>query len=492
MRKRLNVTGAAVVFILITLLIIDITGMEFMDTEMPLKHTLLIRSGLIAFGALLAASLIIIYIRILMKIKAETAAKEHAIQADMDKSCFLAKISHEIRTPVNAILNITGIQMQKEAMDPELKEALDRIFSSGNFLLDIINDLLDLSKIEAGRLELSPVKYDVATLINDTINLIVTRYNAKPVEFDLLIADNIPSALFGDGIKIKQILNNLLSNAFKYTESGKVTLSISADVMEGQGEAVLVFRVSDTGQGMTSEQVEKLFDEYTRFNMNANYAVEGTGLGMSVVKHLVNLMNGTISIESEPGKGSVFVVRLPQGLTGSAVLGVEAAEKIRLFHKGNLSRVNELPKVYNEYMPYGTVLIVDDMEINLYVVRGLLAPYGLSVKTAEDGFEVIKKIKNGASYDIIFMDHDMPKIDGIETVKTIRELGYTKPVIALTAYAMAEQAEMFLSKGFDGIISKPIDIRQLNTILNKYIRDKYPVEVIETARRQAVLFQLKD
>ncbi|MDR2731189.1 MAG: response regulator [Treponema sp.] len=493
MNRRLKITGAAVVFIIAAqaaLLIMEITGIVSVNSgTAPVQ--MLIKSGLIVLGILLAAALVAVNIRVLSKIKAETAAKEQVIKANRDKSSFLARIGHEVRAPVNTILSVTGIQMRKETPDPELKEALDRIYSSGNFLLDIINDFLDLSKIEAGRLELVPVKYDTANLINDTVNLIVTRYNTRQVEFDLRIDGNIPSALFGDDLRIKHILNNLLSNAFKYTESGMVTLSVSADVTEAREEAVLALRVSDTGQGIASEHVEKLFDEYTRFNTDANRAVEGTGLGMSIVKHLVNLMNGTISVESEPGKGSVFTVHLPQKLAGGALLGRQAAENIRLYHKGNLSQIRELPKIIHEYMPYGRVLIVDDMEINLRVTEGLLAPYGLSVETAARSFKVIDKIKSGASYDIIFMDHYMPGIDGVETVKIIRELGYLKPIIALTANATAEQAEKFLSKGFDAYLLKPVDLRKLNAFLNKYIRDKYPVEVIDAARRQAALFRLE-
>jgi FOG: CheY-like receiver len=236
---------------------------------------------------------------------------------------------------------------------------------------------------------------------------------------------------------------------------------------------------------MTNEQMHKLFDEYTRFNLEANRTVEGTGLGMNITRQLVRMMNGEISVESEPGKGSVFTVRLPQKIVGSGVLGKESAEKVKQFNTGRTAQTNNAPQFVREYMPYGRVLIVDDVESNLYVARGLMAPYGLSIEIATSGPETIEKIKGGATYDIIFMDHFMPQMDGMEATKIIRDLGYTHPIIALTANALAGQAEMFLENGFDGFISKPIDIRQLNASLNKFIRDKYPPEVVETARRQA-------
>jgi CheY-like chemotaxis protein len=313
------------------------------------------------------------------------------------------------------------------------------------------------------------------------------RFDSKPIEFNILVAENIPSTLYGDELRIKQILNNLLSNAFKYTDKGEVSLSAAVENAPQENEAriTLVFRVSDTGQGMTAEQIQSLGNEYTRFNAEANRTTEGTGLGMSITKHLIRIMDGEISVESEPGKGSVFTVRMPQGIVGEGVLGREAVENLMQFRIGKAGQVKKAQQIIREYMPYGRVLIVDDIETNLYVARGLMAPYGLSFETAASGFEAIKKIKDGAVFDIIFMDHFMPIMDGIETVKNIRALGYTHPIVALTANAQAGQAEMFAENGFDGFISKPIDIRQLNFYLNKLIRDKQPPETLEAARKQA-------
>jgi CheY-like chemotaxis protein len=246
----------------------------------------------------------------------------------------------------------------------------------------------------------------------------------------------------------------------------------------------IVFRISDTGRGMTGEQVDKLFDDYTRFNMEANRTTEGTGLGMGIAKRLVQLMSGEIGVESEPGRGSVFTVRLPQGtVVGARVLGKELAESISRLSYDQSAQKKNGPQIVREYMPYGSVLIVDDMEPNLYVARGLMLPYGLSIETASSGHEAVSKIKNGAKFDIIFMDHFMPGMDGFEAVKIIREFGYTRSIVALTANAVVGQADLFMENGFDGFISKPIDIRQLNVTLNKLIRDRYPAETVEAARR---------
>jgi signal transduction histidine kinase/CheY-like chemotaxis protein/PAS domain-containing protein len=409
-------------------------------------------------------------------------AKEHAEQSNRFKSQFLSHMSHEIRTPMNAILGITEIQLQNENLMPDMQEALSRIYNSGYLLLGIINDILDLSKIEAGKLELAPVNYDVPSLINDVVHLNIIRFDNKPIVFDLQLDEKIPMTLSGDELRIKQILNNLLSNAFKYTETGKVSLSITVEYGDDPAWVTLVFRVSDTGQGMTREQLDKLFDEYTRFNQEANRTTEGAGLGMNITKRLVSLMNGEISVESELGKGSMFTVRLPQKIVDVGILGKEIVENLMQFRMGKMTQMKKAPQVVREYMPYGKVLIVDDVETNLYVANGLMSPYGLTIDTAGSGFETIEKIKKGETYDIIFMDHFMPKMDGIETTKIIRNLGYTKPVVALTANALTGQTEVFLASGFDGFISKPIDLHQLNAVMNKFIRDMYPAEVVEAAR----------
>ena len=410
-------------------------------------------------------------------------AVEEAKAANQAKSVFLSTMSHEIRTPMNAILGIAEIQLQSETLDNNVKDALGKIYSSGDMLLGIINDILDLSKIESGKLELLLDKYELASLISDTAQLNMMRIGSKPIDFELNIDKDAPATLIGDELRVKQILNNILSNAFKYTASGKVKLSITS-IRNFKDNTTLVMSVSDTGQGMTNEQVDKLFDEYSRFNNEANRTTEGTGLGMSITRNLIRLMSGEISVESEPGKGSLFTVYLPQGKVGNETLGVELVESLQHFRTSSRAQMKRV-QISREPMPYGSVLIVDDVETNIYVAKGLMTPYELKIDSADSGFAAIEIVKNGGEYDIIFMDHMMPQMDGIEATKIIRGMGYTNPVVALTANAVAGQADVFLGNGFDDFISKPIDVRQLNNVLNKLIRDKQPPEVIEAARTQA-------
>ncbi|MCL2175223.1 MAG: ATP-binding protein [Treponema sp.] len=416
-------------------------------------------------------------------VQLEIAANE-ANNANEAKSKFLANMSHEIRTPMNAILGIAEIQLRDENLSAGTEEAIKKIYESGDVLLNIINDILDLSKIEAGKLELIPVKYDIPSLINDTMQLNRLRYDSKPIDLSIDVNENTPHYLLGDELRIKQVLNNILSNAFKYTDEGAVALFVSHESKSIDNENVtIIFKISDTGQGMTKDQQKDLFEEYTRFNAEANRETVGTGLGMSITKHLLELMGGEISVKSELQKGTEFIVRIPQKRIGLEVCGKEITEKLRNFNFRSTTLTNKT-QFLREYMPYGSVLVVDDVESNIYVTRGMLFPYGIKVDIASSGFEAIKKVEEGNIYDIVFMDHMMPKMDGIETTKRIRDLGYTHTIVALTANAIIGRAEMFLKNGFDGFISKPIDSRELNLMLNELIRNKKPPEVIEAARKE--------
>jgi len=429
--------------------------------------------------------LVIFNIFIARLLKPMRLSMEEAEAANQAKSAFLSTMSHEIRTPLNAILGLTEIQLQKDSLDLDVRDGLEKVFASGDMLLGIINDILDLSKIESGKLELLSQAYEVAGLIGDTVQLNIMRIGSKPIEFELSTDENMPACLFGDELRIKQILNNLLSNAFKYTARGTVKMTVTSKNIEGSAnEVMLVVKVSDTGQGMTKDQVDKLFDAYSRFNLDANRTTEGTGLGMSITRNLLHMMYGEIAIESIPGRGSIFTVRIPQARIGTEALGNELVQELSRFKTGGIAHLKRAQISYDP-MPYGSVLVVDDVETNLFVAEGLLSPYDLNVETANSGFIAIDKIKAGSKYDIIFMDHMMPKMDGIETTKILRGLGYEHPVVALTANAVAGQADVFLSNGFNDFISKPIDIRNLNTILNKLVRDKQPPEVIEEARALA-------
>jgi len=409
-------------------------------------------------------------------------ALESAKSANRAKGVFLANMSHEIRTPMNAILGISEIQLRNQNLSADAIEAFEKICDSGTLLINIINDILDFSKIEAGKLEISIDKYAVPSLINDAVQINRMRCESKPIKFSLDIDENTALELLGDEFRLRQILNNLLSNAFKYTEKGEICLSVATEPGAEDGTVILAFQVSDTGQGMTNDQLERLFDEYSRFNMETNRSIVGTGLGMSITKRLIDLMDGIISVESVPNKGTVFTVRIPQTIIGTAICGSELKEKLESFRFRGTSISKKSSFVY-ENMSYGYVLVVDDIESNLYVAQGMLAPYELRIDAVKSGFEAIEKIEQGIIYDVIFMDHMMPKMNGVEAVKIIRESGYTNPIVALTANAVSGQEEMFMTNGFDGFISKPIDSRELNHYLVEFVRNRQPAEVIEAARQ---------
>jgi signal transduction histidine kinase/CheY-like chemotaxis protein/HPt (histidine-containing phosphotransfer) domain-containing protein len=399
------------------------------------------------------------------------------------KSSFLANMSHEIRTPMNSILGITEMLIQNEGLPKEVEIGLSKTYSSCDMLLGIINDILDFSKIEAGKLDITPAVYSVASLVNDAAQLNTMRIESKPIEFILNIDENVPAKLIGDELRIKQILNNLLSNAFKYTDSGTVTMTLNFKPLPEDNMIMLEFVVKDSGRGMTPEQVEKLFDEYSRFEKGTHSRIEGTGLGLAITQRLTRLMNGEINVNSVYGVGSWFTVSFPQEIADKAVLGKEVADNLRFFRMNNLAH-SKICQITRDLMPYGNVLVVDDVETNLYVAVGLMKPYELTIDTVSSGYEAIKKVADGKKYDIIFMDHMMPGMDGVEATAQLRESGYSEPIVALSANAVSGQAEIFLENGFDGFISKPVDVRQLNLILNKFVRDKQPPGVIDAARHQ--------
>ncbi|MCL2387985.1 MAG: response regulator, partial [Defluviitaleaceae bacterium] len=400
----------------------------------------------------------IIKLRVKKQLQLMNALKE-AEEASRAKSDFLAKMSHEIRTPMNSVIGITSIQLQKGGHTPETENAFLQIRSSSDMLLALINDILDLSKVEAGKMEVFPKAYETASLISDTVQLNLTHMERKNILFKLEIDENLPRMLIGDVIRVKQVFNNLLSNAFKYTDEGEVKFSVTFN------ENALFVNVADTGHGMTSEQVDALFgNEYIRFNEQGRRHIEGTGLGLNISHRLVSAMGGEISVESERGKGSTFRVKLLQGIEDATVLGKESADNLNNFRfvRGDSKR-----QQYFEYepMPYGKVLVVDDLESNLYVAMGLMEPYALTVETASSAKEAIELVKDGEIYDVIFMDHMMPEMNGIEATKIIRDTGYLKPIVALTANIVAGQSNLFDNNGFDGFISKPIDVNILNSYL---------------------------
>jgi len=416
------------------------------------------------------------------KVKQMQRAQIEAESASRAKSDFLSKMSHEIRTPMNFVVGLTDMQLLKGGLNPDTEEAFFNIKMASGTLLSIINDILDLSKVEAGKLEIRQLPYELNSLIFDALQINLVYMSNENIQFTLDITENVPTSFIGDELRIKQILNNLMSNAFKYTKAGSIRLLFDAE--KDNGQAYLIMEVSDTGSGMTKEQLDSLFGEYVRFDESNNRLIEGTGLGLNITNRLIQMMNGTITPTSEPGVGSTFRVRLPQESAGGETLDRNTIENLQNFR----ITAKDMKRQYDfkyEPMTYGSVLIVDDVESNLMVAKGLIAPYGIKTETASNGYEAIDMVSEGKVYDIIFMDHMMPGLDGVETGQRIMEMGYKKPIVALTANTIIGQAEMFMANGFSGFLAKPIDVSAMNGYLVRFIRDVYPQEVVEAAKAAA-------
>ncbi|MDR2744628.1 MAG: response regulator [Desulfovibrio sp.] len=397
-----------------------------------------------------------------------------AQKASEAKTHFLANMSHEMRTPLSAIIGFSELMLHGNAEPEEAKGNLEKIHTSGMTLLSIVNDLLDITKIESGRLELVPVDYDIASLINGTITVNFARIGEKPIKFHLHIDRNLPSRLLGDELRIKQICSNLLSNAFKYTREGRVDLRVSG---ETDGDCVwLSIGVTDTGIGIRPEDKAKLFSDYNQVDTRSNREIEGTGLGLSITRRLVEMMDGRVTVESEYGKGSTFTVVVRQQVVTDVPLGEEVASNLEKFDYLRQKNTRNAERVVTP-LPYASVLIVDDVHTNLDIARGMLKPYGMQVDCATSGRQAIDLIRQEKTrYSAIFMDHMMPGMDGIEAVRRIREIGTeyagAVPIIALTANAIVGNEQMFLRHGFQAFLSKPIDIQRMDLALKQWVRDK--------------------
>ncbi|MCL2244557.1 MAG: ATP-binding protein [Treponema sp.] len=403
------------------------------------------------------------------------AALKEAQEANHAKSSFLANVSHEMRTPLNAVIGLSELILNTGTIHGDAEDKLNKIYNSGMTLLSIVNDILDISKIESGRFDLYPVKYNTSSLINDIVSLNIVRIGEKPIKFILTVDENLPEQISGDDLRIKQIFNNLLSNAFKYTNSGTVEWNVS---FERDGDNIwLISYVKDTGVGIKNDDLPKLFKEYIQVNAQAFRKTESTGLGLSITKHLVEMMDGTITAESEYGKGMIFSVRLRQQFISDVPIGRETARNIMSaqFNDNKRERSIRLKRID---LSYASVLVVDDIQANLDVARGMLIPYGLYVDCASSGQEAVNMIhRENPRYDAVFMDHMMPGMDGIEAVRIIhKEIGndYAKnvPVIVMTANAITGSEQMFLKNGFQAFISKPIDMIRLDAILRRWVAVK--------------------
>jgi signal transduction histidine kinase len=396
---------------------------------------------------------------------------EEVRSASEAKSRFIANMSHEMRTPMNVIVGFTDLMMEED-IPADIKEMLRKVSTAGNTLMGLINDVLDISKIEAGKVDLVPVQYDVANLLNDIITLNMIRVGEKLIAFKLDIRDNLPSRLFGDDLRVKQIFNNLLSNAFKYTKEGFVTLGV--DCQREGDDLWFTFYISDTGIGIRKEDISKLFTDYNQVDAKANRKIEGTGLGLSITKKLVELMDGKIAVESEYGKGTTFHVRIRQGFVTDTPIDEEAVDRLRsLRYSDNKKRTHE--KLVLPDLSYARVLVVDDFSANLEVAAGRLSKYKMQVDCLSSGQDAIDCIAIGLPvYDAIFMDQMMPGMDGIQATALIRALGteYAKnvPIIALSANAVTGTEQMFLDNGFNAFLPKPFNAVSLDAIIQRWVK----------------------
>lgn len=406
--------------------------------------------------------------RLLDALRKEKRSQQEAEAANMAKSSFLANMSHEIRTPINAILGMNEMILREEK-DPAIRGYAGNIQASGNSLLSIVSDVLDISKIESGKLEIIPVDYEVNSLISDCCNMAAGRAKAKELELLVECADNVPMKLCGDETHIRQIIMNLLTNAVKYTEKGTVKLIVSGRFTDGG--FVLKVDVSDTGIGIAEENLPQLFTQFQRFDLQRNRNIEGTGLGLSIVKRLCDLMSGSITARSVLGSGSTFTVELPQKVVDSTPCG-----GVNL----NYSAGAEHEYHHSFEAPEAKILAVDDLPVNLLVIANLLKETRIKIDTAGSGRECLDKCSQ-QKYDLILMDHMMPEMDGVQTFEKLHgdksSPNFETPVIMLTANALAGMREQYMDVGFADYVSKPVR----GAKLEEAIRRNLPESLIKPA-----------
>lgn len=380
-------------------------------------------------------------------------ARDQADKANNAKSEFLSNMSHEIRTPLNAIVGFSQA-LEEENLPDEAKDEVKDIIMASQSLLEIVNGILDISKIEANKLEIVNAEYDFNKVLEELVALTRARMGDKPLQFKTSFDPTIPTVLYGDHTRIKQIILNLLTNAVKYTKEGYINFKVDSVIKEDVCR--LIISVEDSGIGIKEENINKLFSKFERFDLEKNITIEGTGLGLAITKKLVDLMNGKIVVQSTYGEGSRFTVAIDQKIVKTPTITIKDQ--------------NEQKEVKAFDVSGKRILVVDDNKLNLKVATRLLKEYNVEIETIDSGFECIEKIKAGQTYDLILMDDMMPKMTGTETIAKLKQIeGYNIPTIALTANAISGMKEKYMKAGFDGYLSKPIDKLELNRIINDFL-----------------------